>query len=149
AGDGLSAVLPVLLRELTQGEPRSRRLAARQLGRLGPAARAAWPELRRAARSGQLWERTSAACALWHIGRDPEPVLPVFRAAWSENPRTRTPIARCLTTMGPAASPLRDLVTTELTAPRRHTAREGGYGSHDIAEDEALLRTCGEVLAGL
>ncbi|SOD89047.1 HEAT repeat domain-containing protein [Streptomyces sp. Ag109_G2-15] len=149
AGDGLSVVLPVLLRELTQGEPGSRRLAARQLGRLGPAARAALPELRRAARSGQARERTSAACALWHIGRDPEPVLPVFRAAWSESPRTRGPIARCLTAMGPAAAPLRDLVTTELTAPRRHTAREGGYGSHDIAVDEALLRTCGEVLSGL
>ncbi|MGW2742247.1 HEAT repeat domain-containing protein [Streptomyces sp. NPDC001450] len=149
AGDAVSAVLPVLLRELTQGEPGSRRLAARQLGRLGPAARAALPELRRSARSGQVWQRTSAACALWHVGRDPEPVLPVFRAAWSQNPYTRGPIARCLAAMGPAAAPLRDLVTAELTAPRRHTADEGGYGGQDIARDEALLRTCGEVLAGL
>ncbi|MFF4040442.1 HEAT repeat domain-containing protein [Streptomyces sp. NPDC001816] len=149
AGDPVPAVLPVLLRELTQGEPGSRRLAARQLARLGPAARAALPELRRTARSGQVWQRTAAACALWHIGRDPEPVLPVFRAAWSQNPYTRGPIAQCLAAMGPAAAPLRDLVTAELTGPRRHTAGEGGYGSQDIAKDEALLRTCGEVLAGL
>ncbi|MFE2102515.1 HEAT repeat domain-containing protein [Streptomyces sp. NPDC059468] len=149
AGDPVTAVLPVLLRELTQGEPGSRRLAARQLGRLGPAARTALPELRRTARSGQVWQRMSAARALWHIGRDPEPVLPVFRAAWSQNPYTRGPIAQCLAAMGPAAAPLRDLVTAELTDPRRHTAGEGGYGSQDIAKDEALLRTCGEVLAGL
>ncbi|MFJ9820799.1 HEAT repeat domain-containing protein [Streptomyces sp. NPDC101151] len=149
AGDGASAVLPVLLRELTRSEPGSRRLAARYLGRLGPAARTALPELRRTARSGQIWQRTSAACALWHIGRDPEPVLPVFRAAWSQNPHTRGPIAQCLTAMGPAAAPLRDLVTAELAAPRRHTAREGGYGSHDIAKDEALLRSCVEVMAVL
>ncbi|MFF7972587.1 HEAT repeat domain-containing protein [Streptomyces sp. NPDC007905] len=144
-----SVVLPVLLRELTQGEPGSRRLAARQLGRLGPAGRPALPELRRAAGSGQVRQRTAAACALWHIGRDPEPVLPVLRAAWSEHPRSRGPIARCLVAMGPAAAPLSDLVAAELTAPRRHMAREDGYGSHDIPEDEALLRTCGEVMAGL
>ncbi|MEU1405947.1 HEAT repeat domain-containing protein [Streptomyces sp. NPDC005728] len=150
SADGAArAVLPVLLRELTQGEPGSRRLAARQLGRLGPAARTALPELRRTAAAGQFWERLSAACALWHIGRDPEPVLPVFRAAWSENPYARGPIAQCLAVMGPAAAPLRDLVAAELAAPRRHTAREGACGSHDIAEDEALLSTCREVLAGL
>ncbi len=128
---------------MTQGEPEGRRLAAQQLGRLGPAARAALPELRRAAGAGPVRQRTSAACALWHIVRDPEPVLPVFRAAWSQSP------ARCLAAMGPAAAPLRDLVTAELAAPRRHTARKGAYGSHDIARDEALLRSCREVLAGL
>ncbi|GHI09599.1 PBS lyase [Streptomyces cellostaticus] len=144
-----SAVLPVLLRELTQGEPESRCLAARQLGRLGPAARAVLPELRRAACTGPVRQRTSAACALWHIGRDPEPVLPVFRAAWSDSPRTRGPIARCLAAMGPAAAPLRDLVTAELAAPRRHTTREGGCGSHDITRDEALLKSCRDVLARL
>ncbi|MEU9987601.1 HEAT repeat domain-containing protein [Streptomyces sp. NPDC048045] len=143
------AVLPVLLRELTHGEPEVRRLAARQLGRLGPAARTALPELRRAAGAGPVRQRTSAACALWHIGGDPQPVLPVFRAAWSQSPRTRGPIARCLAALGPAASPLRDLVTAELAAPRRHTARRGAYAGQDIARDEALLGSCREVLAGL
>ncbi|MGW0767669.1 HEAT repeat domain-containing protein [Streptomyces sp. NPDC002676] len=144
-----AVVLPVLLRELRQGEPENRRLAARHLGRLGPAARPALPELRRIARSGlRVRERTSAACALWHIDGDPGPVLPVFRAAWSEHPHTRGPIARCLAAMGPAALPLRDLVARELTTVRRHTAREGGYGSEDILKDEALLRTCREVMSG-
>ncbi|MFF3636047.1 HEAT repeat domain-containing protein [Streptomyces sp. NPDC002250] len=141
------AVLPVLVRELRQGEPGVRRLAARQLARLGPAARPALPELRRAAASGQAGLRTHAACALWHVGRDPEPVLPVLRAAWSESPGARGPIARCLAAMGPAGMPLRDLVSAELTAPRRHTARTGGHGGRAIAEDETLRGLCEEVLA--
>lgn len=150
SADGdVPAVLPALLRELTQGEPERRRLAARQLGRLGPAARAALPALRRAAGSGHVRQRTSAACALWHIGRDPEPVLPVFRTAWTDSPGTRGTIARCLTAMGPAAAPLRDLATAELAAPHRHMAHDGGYGSQDIARDEALLRSCRKVLAVL
>ncbi|MGW2727722.1 HEAT repeat domain-containing protein [Streptomyces sp. NPDC001494] len=141
------AVLPVLVRELRQGEPGVRRLAARQLARLGPAARPALPELRRAAASGQAGLRTHAACALWHVGRDPEPVLPVLRAAWLESPGARGPIARCLAAMGPAGMPLRDLVSAELTAPRRHTARTGGHGGRAIAEDETLRGLCEEVLA--
>ncbi|MEV6836238.1 HEAT repeat domain-containing protein [Streptomyces sp. NPDC051133] len=146
-GDAAS-VLPVLLRELRHGDPAGRRLAIRQLGRVGPAALPALPELGGAARSGPARERVAAACALWRVGADPEPVLPVFRAAWSEDPRTRGPIARCLTTMGPAAAPLRDLVAAERAAVRRHTARADGYGSRDIPQDEALVTVCGELLAG-
>jgi hypothetical protein len=143
-----SAVLPFLLRELTEGAPESRRLAAHRLGRLGPAARAALPGLRRTAGSGPVRERVAAACALWRIEADPEPVLPVFRAAWSEDPRTRGPITRCLASMGPSARPLRDLVAAELAATRRHTAGASGRGSDDIPKDEALVRACREVLTG-
>ncbi|GAA3151965.1 hypothetical protein GCM10010521_44620 [Streptomyces rameus] len=144
-----SAVLPVLRGELTRADPGLRRSAARQLGRLGPAARGALPELRRLARSGPARERIPAACALWRITGDPDPVRPLFRAAWTADARTRPAIARCLTAMGPAAAPLRDLITEELTRPRRHTAHEGAFGGHDIPDDEELLRTCREVLAGL
>ncbi|WP_030651113.1 MULTISPECIES: PBS lyase [Streptomyces] len=144
-----TAVLPVLLRELGRDDPDARRAAARQLGRLGPAARPALPGLRRLARSGPVRERIPAACALWRVTGDAEPVRPVFRSAWTAAPRTRGPIARCLTTMGPAAAPLRDLITAELTHPRRHTAHEGAYGSRDIRDDEELLKRCREVLAGL
>ncbi|MFE9354639.1 HEAT repeat domain-containing protein [Streptomyces olivaceoviridis] len=144
-----TAVLPVLLRELARDDPDARRAAVRQLGRLGPAARPALPELRRLARSGPVRERIPAACALWRVAGDPEPVRPVFRSAWTADPRTRGPIARCLTTMGPAAGPLRDLITAELTHPRRHTAPGGAYGRRDIPDDEELLRRCREVLAGL
>ncbi|MET8565054.1 hypothetical protein ABZV75_32480 [Streptomyces flaveolus] len=144
-----TAVLPVLLRELGRDDPGARLAAARQLGGLGPAARPALPELRRLARSGPVRERIPAACALWRVAGDAEPVRRVFRSAWTAVPRTRGPIARCLTTMGPAAAPLRDLVTAELTHPRRHTAHEGAYGGRDIPDDEELLRRCREVLAGL
>ncbi|MFG2632574.1 HEAT repeat domain-containing protein [Streptomyces sp. NPDC048362] len=150
SSDGdVDAVLPVLLRELSEGDPVNRRLAARQLGRLGPAARAALPELHRAARSGPIRQRAAAACALWGIGGDPEPVLPVLRAAWTEAPRTRGPIARCLLAMGPAATLSRDLIAAELASPHRHTARRHGSGGvRAIPEDEALLKTCRAVLAG-
>ncbi|WP_369227332.1 HEAT repeat domain-containing protein [Streptomyces sp. R39] len=140
-------VLPVLLRELTLGRSRGARTAAGQLGRLGPAARDALPALHRLAGSGRVGERTAAAEALWRIGGDPEPVLPVFRTAWSENPCTRGAIAGCLAAMGPAGAPLRDLLTAELATARRHTARPGGFGSHDIAQDERLLSDCRQALA--
>ncbi|MGW7404977.1 HEAT repeat domain-containing protein [Streptomyces sp. NPDC054833] len=141
-----SAVLPVLLRELTHEQSGRRRAAAAELARLGPEARPALPALRRTTESDRLWERMSAACALWRIAGDPEPVLPILRSAWAENPRTRGTTATLLTEMGPAGAPLWDLVTTELATPRRHTARTGGYGSHDILKDERLLRRCREVL---
>ncbi|MEU6668408.1 HEAT repeat domain-containing protein [Streptomyces sp. NPDC046727] len=144
-----SAVLPVLLRELAHPDPGARRSAVRQLGRMGPAARTALPELRRLVRSGPVRERVPVARALWRIGGDPDPVRPVLRAAWAADPRTRVPIARCLITMGPAAAPLHDLITTELTRPRRHTSRAGAYGHRDIPDDEELVRMCGEVLAEL
>ncbi|MER6086345.1 HEAT repeat domain-containing protein, partial [Streptomyces sp. NPDC001833] len=112
-----------------------------------PSAVHALPALRRLAGSGRVWERVAAAEALWRIDGDPAPVLPVFRAAWSENPYTRGAIAGCLAGMGPAGAPLRDLVTAELAGPRRHTARPGGYGSHDIAQDERLLADCRRALA--
>ncbi|GHE02989.1 HEAT repeat domain-containing protein [Streptomyces alanosinicus] len=144
-----TVVLPLLLRELTEGEPASRCLAAEQLGRLGPTARGARPALRRAAGSGPVRARVAAGCALWRVDADPEPVLPVFRAAWAEDPRTRGPIARCLTTMGPAGAPLRHLVAAELAAPRRHPVRPGEYGGRLIPEDEALLRACRTALAAI
>ncbi|MQY37317.1 hypothetical protein SRB17_53210 [Streptomyces sp. RB17] len=142
-----SAVLPVLLRELVEGDPASRRLAAVQLGRLGPAGRAALPGLRRMARSCFARDRVSAAGALWRIDADPEPLLPVFREAWAQDPRTRRAIARCLTAMGPAAAPLRHLAAEELAAPRRHLAHAAGGAGQGIPEDEDLLRACREVLA--
>ncbi|WP_053666961.1 hypothetical protein [Streptomyces sp. MMG1121] len=146
ADGNATAVLPVLLRELTQGDPASQCLAAHRLGGLGPAARAALPALRRVARAGRTRQRTSAACALWHIGADPQEILPVFRTAWTEDPRTRAPIARCLASMGPAASPLQDLVAVELTTPRRHLPRTGASCRRGIPRDEALLSACREVL---
>ncbi|WP_053712368.1 PBS lyase [Streptomyces sp. NRRL B-3648] len=143
-----AAVLPVLLRELEQPDPDARRTAVRQLARLGPAARAALPGLLRLAGRGPVRERVPAAYALWRIDGDPGPVLPVFRTAWTADPRTRVPLARCLTALGPAAAPLRDLVAAELACPRRHTADEGTYGERGIPDDEELLRMCRGLPAG-
>jgi len=139
----VSAVLPVLIRELTSDgfRPRS---AANALARLGPPARAALPELYRMAASDELWERTAAACALWRIGGDPELAAPILRSAWTKNPHTRLPIATCVTALGPAGEPLHDLLREELASPRRHQAPTGGYGSHDILDDLELLRACRE-----
>jgi HEAT repeat protein len=144
------AVVPVLLRELTDsGSHRQRRAAAADvLGRLGPAGRPALPGLRRMAGSGAVRERAAAACALWRIAGEPEQVLPVLRSAWVEDPRTRTTVAGCVAALGPTGAPLHDLLRAELASPRRHRADSGGYGSHDVHEDEGLLRVCREVLAG-
>ncbi|WP_345647219.1 HEAT repeat domain-containing protein [Streptomyces siamensis] len=142
----LTAVLPPLMRGLAEEGTGHARPAADALGRVGPPAAAALPELRRLAESAEVWERTAAACALWDIAGDPAPVLRVFRTAWRENAYTRGTIAACLVRMGGAAEPVHDLVHAELAAPRRHRARSGGYGSHDILEDERLLRDCRTVL---
>jgi HEAT repeat protein len=143
-----SAVLPVLLRELTSGQGQSRR-AAETLGHLGPAARTALPELTRMTKSDGLWERMAAACAVWRIGGDPDPAVPVLRAAWAQNPHTRVAIATCVEELGPDGAPLHDLLHTELTARRRHQAALGGYGSHDIHADEQLLRVCRGAVGGV
>lgn len=142
------AVLPPLLAALTtRGAPgRSRVAAADALARMGPDAAPALGGLRSLTDSDDVWERTAAARALWDIAADPEPVLPVFRGAWRQNPCTRGTITACLVRMGDAGAPVHDLVAAELASPRRHRARSGGYGSHDVLEDETLLRTCRAVL---
>ncbi|MET8944469.1 HEAT repeat domain-containing protein [Streptomyces sp. NPDC004542] len=147
-GEDVSGVLPVLLRELAHEQSGRRRSAAGELARLGPAARPALHALRRMSGASGVRERVSAAAALWRIGQDPEPVLPVFRAAWAGHPHTRGTIVACLVRMGPAGDPLRDLLRAEVTRPRRHTARAGGHGSHGIQQDEELLRGCRRVLSG-
>ncbi|MFD5075054.1 HEAT repeat domain-containing protein [Streptomyces sp. NPDC058371] len=141
------AVLPLLRRELAAGRPHRRR-AAEALGRLGPDARSALPGLRRLLDSEDVWERTAGACAVWRITGDPEPVLPVFHAAWTQRVYTRGTIAGCLAEFGPAPAPTHDLLRTELAQPRRHLARAGGFSGHDIIEDERLLRACREGVAG-
>lgn len=143
-----SVVLPVLVRELADSEPRRRRQAAEALARLGPKARPASAALRRGTRSGDPGERVAAAFALWRIDADAEPVLPVLRRAWTEAPPTRRAVAGHLVAMGRAAAPLRDLVDAELSSRRRHLASPGAVGSHAILKDERLLGRCREVITG-
>ncbi|MFB7241134.1 PBS lyase [Streptomyces populi] len=143
----VEAVLPALLGALApERDAGRRRTAAEALGRAGAAAAPALPGLRRLADSPEIWERTAAACALWDVGGDPSPVLPVFRDAWRQNPYTRGTITACLVRMGGAGAPVHDLVRAELASPRRHRARSGGHGSHDVLDDELLLRDCRSAL---
>jgi hypothetical protein len=139
------AVLPVLLRELTGTRSGRRRRAAAVLGRLGPAARPALPELREMAGSGDAWARATAACAVWRTTGEPERFLPVLRSTWAEHPHTRRTIAECVSALGPAGAPLHDVLRVELASPRRHRTDSGGHGIH---EDLGLLRACREALAG-
>ncbi|MEU9166380.1 HEAT repeat domain-containing protein [Streptomyces sp. NPDC048420] len=145
----VSAVVPVLMAELGEGRPR-RGAAAGALARLGgPAADPALPGLRRMLRAEDLWERVAAAGAVWRISGDSDLAAPVLRAAWTENPCTRRTVTTCLAGLGPAGAPLHDLLREELAARRRHLASpSGGHGSHDVLDDERLVRACGEVLNG-
>jgi hypothetical protein len=147
-GGDASAVLPLLRGELADGKP-WRRVAAGALARLGPKAGGALPELRRMVLAEDLWERVSAAGAVWRISGDAELAAPVLRTAWTENPYTRRAITACVAALGPAGAPLHDLLRAELSARRRHLAApSGGYGSHDVLDDERLVRACEEVLRG-
>ncbi|MEU3932390.1 HEAT repeat domain-containing protein [Streptomyces sp. NPDC029044] len=139
------AVLPVLLRELTDPTSGRRRRAAAVLGRLGRAARPALPGLRELAGSGDAWARATAACAVWRTAGEPEGFLPVLRSTWAQHPRTRRTIAASVAALGPAGTPLHDVFRAELASPRRHRPDSGGHG---IREDLELLRECREALAG-
>ncbi|OIJ68585.1 hypothetical protein [Streptomyces mangrovisoli] len=143
------AVLRALPGELAAEDGRRRTAAARVAARLGPGAVDAVGGLRRMLRSEDPWESTLGACALWQVAGAAERTEPVLRAAWTAQPSTRRTIAAAVVALGPSGAALHDLLRAELASARRHQAiSEGGYGSHDIANDEALLRLCREGVAG-
>ncbi|MFC9792349.1 PBS lyase [Streptomyces sp. NPDC127584] len=121
--------------------------AAQALGEIGPAAASTAAALRPGLASRDLWVRVRSAAALWRVSGDAATALPVLVAAWEENRHARVDVAECLAEMGPAASEAQLLILTELTRRRRHNAREGASGSHDIHVDEKLLTVCRAALA--
>ncbi|WP_411108551.1 PBS lyase [Streptomyces sp. c-19] len=144
----LAEVLPALERWLRPGVSGADRCAAAQaLGEIGPAAAAAAPALRPGLASRDLWVRVRSAAALWRVSGDTAAALPVLLAAWEENRHARVDVAECLAEMGPAAASAQLVVLTELTRRRRHNAREGASGSHDVHLDEKLLTLCRAALA--
>ncbi|MFE5734175.1 PBS lyase [Streptomyces sp. NPDC056528] len=148
AEEDAAEVLPVLERWLRPGVPDADRCAAaRVLGEIGPAAAPAAPALRPALASRDPWMRVRAAAALWRTTGETAETLPVLLAVWEENRHARVDIAECLAEMGPAAATARPAVLTELTRGRRHNAREGASGSHDVHLDEKLLTLCRAALA--
>ncbi|KQX47301.1 MULTISPECIES: hypothetical protein [unclassified Streptomyces] len=141
-------VLPALERWLGPGASGADRCAAAQaLGEIGPAAAASAEALRPGLTSRDLWVRVRCAAALWRVSGDASAALPVLLAAWEENRHARVDVAECLAEMGPAASDAQLVILTELTRRRRHNAREGASGSHDIHLDEKLLTLCRAALA--
>ncbi|MFJ2934544.1 PBS lyase [Streptomyces sp. NPDC087219] len=121
--------------------------AAQALGEIGPAAASTASALRPGLASRDLWVRVRSAAALWRVSGDAAAALPVLLAAWEENRHARVDVAECLAEMGPAASEAQLVILTELTRRRRHNAREGASGSHDIHLDEKLLTVCRAALA--
>ncbi|MDX2559354.1 PBS lyase [Streptomyces sp. TX20-6-3] len=121
--------------------------AAQALGEIGPAAASTASALRPGLASRDLWVRVRSAAALWRVSGNAAAALPVLLAAWEENRHARVDVAECLAEMGPAASEAQLVILTELTRRRRHNAREGASGSHDIHLDEKLLTVCRAALA--
>ncbi|CAM5726543.1 hypothetical protein SBADM41S_09124 [Streptomyces badius] len=149
SGDA-DAVLPVLIEGLQSDQVHDRRAAAVALGALGPRAAVVAPRLRGLLAHEELWLRVDAAIALWEVsGRSRESVAALL-AAWEQNRHVRVRVAECLARMGPVpeGSAAAHVLRGELVSVRRHNAMDGGYGSHDIHEDEKLLALCRQALRG-
>ncbi|MFD4019827.1 HEAT repeat domain-containing protein [Streptomyces sindenensis] len=149
SGDA-DAVLPVLIEGLRSDQVHDRRAAAVALGALGPRAAVAAPRLRGLLAHEEVWLRVDAAIALWEVsGRSRESVAALL-TAWEQNRHVRVRVAECLARMGPVpeGSAAAHVLRSELASVRRHNAMDGGYGSHDIHEDEKLLALCRQALRG-
>ncbi|WNF29568.1 HEAT repeat domain-containing protein [Streptomyces sp. C11-1] len=142
------AVLPVLIEGLQSDQVHDRRAAAVALGALGPRAEVVAPRLRGLLAHDELWLRVDAAIALWEVSGRPRETTEVLLAAWERSRHVRVRVAECLARMGPVpeGSAAAHVLHTELASVRRHNAMDGGYGSHDIHEDEKLLTLCRRAL---
>ncbi|MFI7011288.1 HEAT repeat domain-containing protein [Streptomyces sp. NPDC050145] len=119
--------------------------AAYVLGRIGPPAYAALPQLREMTAASYEWTRVHGAAALWDIAGDAEVdlVLRTLLAAWEVNDATSNHVLDCLDRMGPAAAPALPRIEAELALSRR-SGRFAG-----LSDDEDLQRVCRAVLARL
>ncbi|MEV1044934.1 HEAT repeat domain-containing protein [Streptomyces sp. NPDC049916] len=149
SGDA-EAVLPVLIEGLQSDQVHDRRAAAVALGALGPRAGVVAPRLRGLLDHEELWLRVDAAIALWEVSGRSRESTEVLLAAWELNRHVRVRVAECLTRMGPVpeGSAAARALRGEVASVRRHNAMDGGYGSHDIHEDEKLLALCRRALRG-
>ncbi|MEV5577390.1 HEAT repeat domain-containing protein [Streptomyces parvus] len=149
SGDA-DAVLPVLIEGLQSDQVHDRRSAAVALGALGPRAAVVAPRLRGLLAHDELWLRVDAAIALWEVSGRTRETVAALLTAWEENRHVRVRVAECLARMGPVpeGSAAAHVLRSELASVRRHNAMDGGYGSHDIHEDEKLLALCRQALRG-
>nr|WP_202474330.1 HEAT repeat domain-containing protein [Streptomyces sp. SID5466] len=149
SGDA-DAVLPVLIEGLQSDQVHDRRAAAVALGALGPRAAVVAPRLRGLLAHDELWLRVDAAIALWEVSGRTRETVAALLTAWEQNRHVRVRVAECLARMGPVpeGSAAAHVLRSELVSVRRHNAMDGGYGSHDIHEDEKLLALCRQALRG-
>ncbi|MDX2918986.1 PBS lyase [Streptomyces sp. NE06-03C] len=149
SGDA-DAVLPALIEGLQSDQVHDRRAAAVALGTLGPRAAVVAPRLRGLLAHEELWLRVDAAIALWEVSGRTRETVAALLAAWEQNRHVRVRVAECLARMGPIpeGSAAAHVLRSELVSVRRHNAMDGGYGSHDIHEDEKLLALCRQALRG-
>ncbi|MFI0876096.1 HEAT repeat domain-containing protein [Streptomyces parvus] len=149
SGDA-DAVLPVLIEGLQSDQVHDRRSAAVALGALGPRAAVVAPRLRGLLAHDELWLRVDAAIALWEVSGRTRETVAALLTAWEQNRHVRVRVAECLARMGPVpeGSAAAHVLRSELVSVRRHNAMDGGYGSHDIHEDEKLLALCRQALRG-
>ncbi|MFI8268457.1 HEAT repeat domain-containing protein [Streptomyces rubiginosohelvolus] len=149
SGD-VEAVLPVLIEGLQSDQVHDRRAAAVALGALGPQAAVVAPRLRGLLAHEELWLRVDAAIALWEVSGRTRETVGALLTAWEQNRHVRVRVAECLARMGPVpeGSAAAHVLRSELVSVRRHNAMDGGYGSHDIHEDEKLLALCRQALRG-
>ncbi len=149
SGDA-EAVLPVLIEGLQSDQVHDRRAAAVALGALGPRAAVVAPRLRGLLAHEELWLRVDAAIALWEVSGRSRETTDALLTAWEQSRHVRLRVAECLARMGPVpeGSAAAHVLRSELASVRRHNAMDGGYGSHDIHEDEKLLALCRQALRG-
>ncbi|MFC6019723.1 hypothetical protein ACFP2T_26390 [Plantactinospora solaniradicis] len=134
-------VLPVLGRFL-DGDRYAATAAAGEIAEIGPAAAGQLPRLRAllAEPDPHGWLHLRAAQALWRVAGDADAVLPVLAELWDRNVSTRTTVATIWAEIGPPAAAALPLLRAEQARPRRHTARDNGWSSSQVTEDEELLR---------
>jgi hypothetical protein len=144
------AVLPVLIEGLQADQVHDRRAAVVALGALGPRAAVVAPRLRGLLAHEELWLRVDAAISLWEVTGRSQETTEALLADWERSRHVRVRVAECVARMGPvpAGSAAAHVLRSELASVRRHNAMDGGYGSHDIHEDEKLLALCRRALRG-
>ncbi|GAA3755773.1 hypothetical protein GCM10022225_45910 [Plantactinospora mayteni] len=143
-------LLPVLGRFLA-GDHHDAADAAQEIAEIGPAAVEWLPRLRdllgRPDPHG--WLHLRAAGAVWRVGGDAEAVLPVLARVWERNVHTRRVVATRWAEIGPPAAAALPLLRAEQARPRRHTARDNGWSSGQVSEDEELLRLMAAAVSAL
>ena len=90
---------------LTRELRRHPQASAHVLGRIGPDARSALPDLERLLEEGEPFLRLNAVRSIWQIGGDAERVLPLL-CALIDDPRTRTHALDVVPTLGDRAAEL-------------------------------------------